>query len=225
MTNATLGFRVLDGPPRLADDLVERFRGLASPNVADAMGRFNFMDPGIVARTGRALSGRAVTALCRPGDNLMVHKALQVAQPGDIVVVSTCGNTTSAVFGGLMCEAAAASRLGGIIVDGAIRDVADLTRLAFPAFSRTVCAGGCDKDGPGEINVAISCGGTVVAPGDIVVGDGDGVAIVPYAHAAHVANLVAKLLERESARIREIRSGTLFRPDVDESLRKKGVIA
>src|SRR5262249_54027626 len=133
-------------------------------------------------------------------------------------------NTTSAVFGGLMGEAAAAKRLGGIIVDGAIRDIEDLTRLAMPAFSRTVCAGGCDKDGPGEINVPISCGGAVVAPGDIVVGDGDGAAIVAYSSAAEVFTLVTQLLERERARVTEIRSGNLFRPDVDDSLRKKGVI-
>src|SRR5262245_8824414 len=74
MSNAKLGFRVLAAPPRLPDDLVEGFRGLASPNVADAMGRFNFMDPGIVARTARPMCGRAVTVLCRPADNLMVHK-------------------------------------------------------------------------------------------------------------------------------------------------------
>jgi 4-hydroxy-4-methyl-2-oxoglutarate aldolase len=225
MANVKLGFRVVAAPARLPDDLVARFRGLASPNVADAMGRFNFMDPGIVSRTGLPLCGRAVTVNCRPADNLMVHKALQVAEPGDVVVVSTCGNTTSAVFGGLMGETAAAKGLGGILVDGAIRDVDDLTRLGMPAFSRTVCAGGCDKDGPGEINVAISCGGAVVSPGDIIVGDRDGVAIVPYAHAAEVADLVAQLIERERARIAEIHAGTLFRPDVDEALRKKGVIA
>jgi regulator of RNase E activity RraA len=155
----------------------------------------------------------------------MVHKALQVAEPGDIVVVSTCGNTTSAVFGGLMGETAAAKRLGGIVVDGAIRDVDELTRLAFPAFSRTVCPGGCDKDGPGEINVPICCGGAVVAPGDIVVGDVNGLAVVPHASAAEVLDLTLQLCERERARIAEIRSGTLFRPEIDEALRKKGVVA
>jgi regulator of RNase E activity RraA len=218
------GFRILPSPPRLADDIVEAFRGLASPNVADAMGRFNFMDPGIVSRSGLPLCGRAVTVNCRPADNLMVHKALDIAAPGDIVVVNTCGNTTSAVFGGLMCESAAAKRLGGIIVDGAIRDVDDLIRLKFPAFSRTVCPGGCDKDGPGEINVPISCGNTVVAAGDVVVGDRDGVAVVPRGEAALILDLVRQLMDRERARVAEIRGGVLFRPDVDESLRKKGVI-
>ena len=224
MTNAKLGFRLLPAPPRLADNLVERFRGFASSNVADSMGRFNFMDPGMASRSGLPLCGRAVTVNCRPADNLMVHKALQVAEPGDIVVVATGGNTTSAVFGGLMGAAAASKGIGGIVVDGAIRDVEELTRLQLPAFSRSVCPGGCDKDGPGEINVPISCGGTVVAPGDIIVGDRDGLAVVPYAHAAEVADLAAQLVEREQARSREIQSGGLFRPDVDELLRKKGVI-
>jgi 4-hydroxy-4-methyl-2-oxoglutarate aldolase len=220
-----LGFRVLNAPPRLSEDLVDCFRGLASPNLADAMGRFNFMDGGIQSRSGLPLCGLAITVRCRPADNLMVHKALQLAHAGDIIVVDTCGNTTSAVFGELMCTTAAAVHLGGIIVDGAIRDVAGITQLGVPAFSRAVCAGGCDKDGPGEINVPISCGGTVVMPGDIVVGDADGVAVIPRADAQDVLELVAQLMERETTRIAEIRAGTLFRPDVDETLRKKGAIA
>src|SRR6476661_10894366 len=97
-----LGFRIATAPPRLPDALVERFRGIAAANVADAMGRFNFMDPGILSRTGLPVCGRAVTVRCRPADNLMVHKALQIAEPGGVVVVATGGNTTSAVFGGIM---------------------------------------------------------------------------------------------------------------------------
>ena len=219
-----LGFRILPSPPRLSPDLVERFRGLASTNLADAMGRFAFMDPGIQARSGLTLCGLAVTVNCRPADNLMVHKALQVAEPGDVVVVSTCGNVTSAVFGELMCHTAVAARLGGVVVDGAIRDVEGIARLGLPAFSRAVCPGGCDKDGPGEINVPIGCGGTVVSPGDIVVGDRDGVVVVARSTAEEVLDLVGQLMERERARIAEIEAGGLFKPEIDASLRKKGVI-
>jgi len=221
---SALGFRILPAPPRLADDIVERFRGLASSNLADAMGRFSFMDPGIRSRSGFPLCGRAVTALCRPADNLMVHKALQVAEPGDIVVVSTCGNTMSAVFGELMCHTAAMKKLGGIIVDGAIRDLDGITRLGFPAFSRSVSPGGCDKDGPGEINVAISCGNTVVMPGDIIVGDDDGVAVIPRGHTAEVLARVEALMSRERDRIAEIKGGALYKAEIDDALRKKGVI-
>ena len=219
-----LGFRVLPSPPRISADILERYRGLASSNVADAMGRFGFMDAGMRSRSGFPLCGLAVTVQCRPADNLMVHKALQLAAPGEVVVVSTCGNTTSAVFGELMCHTAAAAKLGGIVVDGAIRDVDGITRLGMPAFSRTVCPGSCDKDGPGEINVPISCGATVVAPGDIVVGDADGVAVVPRASAAEVLELVAQLMDRERKRIAEIAAGGLFKAEIDETLRKKGVI-
>jgi len=224
MANATLGFRILPSPARLPSNVIEGFRGLASPNVADAMGRFNFMDAGMVSRSGVRVCGPALTVNCRPADNLMVHKALQLAERGDVIVIATGGNTVSAVFGGLMCEAASAKGIGGIVVDGALRDVEELTRLAFPAFSRAVCPGGCDKDGPGEINVPVSCGNTVVCPGDLIVGDTDGIAVVPYAHAANVLELVRQLVDRERARVNEIQSGNLFRPDVDDTLRKKGVI-
>ena len=218
------GFRILRAPPRLPAELVEKFRGMASSNLADAMGRFNFMDPAIQSRSALSLFGLAVTVNARPADNLMVHKALAVATPGDIVVVSTGGNTTSAVFGELMCHTASAAKLGGIVVDGAIRDVEGITRLGFPAFSRTVSPGSCDKDGPGEINVPISCGGTVVSPGDIVVGDDDGVAVVPARDAARVLDLVAALMDREARRIAEIKGGLLFNPDIDETLRQHGIV-
>jgi len=218
------GFRVLENPPPLDAASVDRFRGMAAANLADAMGRFNFMDPGIQSRTRLPMCGVAVTVLCRPADNLMVHKALQVAEHGQIVVVNTCGNTTSAVFGELMCNTAAAKGIGGIIVDGAIRDVDGIQRLGMPAFSRTVCPGGCDKDGPGEINVPISCGGTVVMPGDIIVGDVEGVAVIPRDRADEVYRLVGELMARETARIAEIKGGSLYKAEIDDALRKKGII-
>ena len=219
-----LGFRIRPSGLRLPAAIVSRFQGLASANVADAMGRFNFMDPGIRSRTGRPVSGPALTVVCRPGDNLMLHKALAMAAPGDVVVVATGGNVTSAVFGELMGRSAAAAAIGGLVVDGAVRDVEALTQLRFPVFSRSVCPGGCDKDGPGEINVPIACGGAAVLPGDIVVGDEDGVAVVPQADAEAVLSAVAAIADRERDRVEEIRSGKLFRADVDELLRRKGVI-
>jgi len=225
VTVGKLGFRVLASPPRLSDDLLARFAGFASATLADAMGRFNYMDEGMRSRSGLPLCGLAVTVNCRPADNLMVHKALEVAQPGDIVVVATGGSTRTAVFGDLMCRTAVARKLGGIIVDGAIRDVEGITELGFPAFSRTVSPGSCDKDGPGEVNVTISCGGTVVSPGDIVVGDADGVTVVPREHAEEVLILAAQVMERERARIKEIGQGMHIKAEINDSLRKKGVIA
>ena len=138
--------------------------------------------------------------------------------------MNTCGNLTSAVFGEMMCTTAAAKKLGGIVVDGAIRDVGGIGGLAFPAFSRSVSPGACDKDGPGEINVPVSCGGTVVLPGDIIVGDADGVVVVPRSSAEEVLALADALVSRERKRVAEILGGELYKAEIDESLRKKGVI-
>ena len=218
-----MGFRVLDAPPRLAEALVEPFRGLASSTVADAMGRFNFMTA-IEMRTGRPVCGRAVTVNCRPADNLMVHKAIDVASPGDVLVVRTGGNVTNAVFGELMARAAVARGLGGIVVDGAVRDVSGIAALGLPAFSRAVSPGACDKDGPGEINVPIACGDTVVMPGDVIVGDADGVAVVPRDQAAAVLEAAAAIVERERVRLAEIAQGKIVKPEIDAVLRRHGAI-
>lgn len=221
----TLGFRILPAPAPPDATVVAQLGAFGSANVADAMGRFNFMDPGIRARTPRRVCGVAVTVNARPADNLMVHKALEVARPGDVVVVSTGGNTTNAVFGDLMCRSAVAARLGGIVVDGAIRDVAGIEALGFAAFSRSVSPGACDKDGPGEVNVPIACGGAVVMAGDVIVGDEDGVVVVPREHVAAVLAEVVAIAAREAKRIAEIAAGGVFKPDIDETLRRKGVIA
>jgi regulator of RNase E activity RraA len=155
----------------------------------------------------------------------MVHKALEIAEAGDIIVVSTNGNTTSAVFGELMCHSAVAAKMGGIVVDGAVRDIEGITALGFPAFSRSVSPGGGDKDGPGEINVPISCGNTVVLPGDVVIGDSDGVVVVPRLDAAEVLESVEALVAREQKRIEEIRGGVVFKSEINETLKKKGVLS
>jgi regulator of RNase E activity RraA len=219
-----IGFRVFDSPARLDAELVRRLGDFPTPNLADAMGRFHFMDAGIQSRTALPLCGVAVTVMARPADNLMVHKAMEIAQPGEIIVVSTDGNTTNAVFGELMGHSAVASGFGGLVVDGAIRDVDELIALGFPVFSRTISAGGCDKDGPGEINVGVACGNTVVMPGDIIVGDSQGVVVIPQHDAAEVFKLVTELKHRERKRIEEIAAGQIFKPEIDDTLRSKGVI-
>ena len=219
-----MGFRISDAPPRPDAELVNKFRDFATPNLADAMGRFHFMDAGIQPRTGLPLCGVAVTIMTRPADNLMVHKAMEIARAGDVIVVNTGRNTTNAVFGELMGHSAVAIILGGLVVDGAIRDVEALIALKFPAFSRSISAGGCDKDGPGEINVPIVCGNIVVMPGDIVVGDAEGVVVIPQQDAQEVLSLVTALKTRETKRIEEIAAGTVFKSEIDDTLRSKGVI-
>ncbi len=218
------GFRIFSDVPRTPPELVEAFRGRRSSDVADAMGRFHFMDPGIVSRTGVPLCGVAVTVSARPGDNLMVHKAMELAGPGDVLVVSTSGCTTSAIFGEMMGTTAVAAGLGGLVVDGAIRDVEALRALGLPAYSRAVTPGACDTDGPGEINVPVSCGNTVVAPGDVVVGDEDGVVVVPREDAAAVLERLTAVEAGVGKRIAAIQAGELFKPEVDRKLRDKGVL-
>ncbi|MEQ8330994.1 MAG: RraA family protein [Longimicrobiales bacterium] len=219
-----VGFRIVTDLPRVAPEVVDGFRGRASSNVADAQGRFRFMDPGMLSRTGLALCGPAVTVNARPGDNLMVHKALEVAEAGDVVVVCTNGNTTSAIFGELMGHTAVAAGVGGMVVDGAVRDVDGLRALGLPVFARSVTPGGCDKDGPGEINVPIACGGVPVQPGDLVLGDGDGVVVVPRLDAPAVLEAVARLEAREAQRIQAIEGGEWFKAEIDETLRRRGVL-
>ncbi len=218
------GFRIFGDVPRTPAELVEAFRGKASSDVADAMGRFYAMDPGMVSRTGLPLCGVAVTVNARPGDNLMVHKAMELAQHGDVLVVCTNGCTTSAVFGDIMGTTAVTAGLGGLVVDGAIRDVEGLRALGLPTYSRAVTPGACDTDGPGEVNVPVSCGSIVVAPGDVVVGDEDGVVVVPREDAAVVLERLAAVEAGVGKRIAAIRAGELFKPEIDRTLRERGVL-
>jgi regulator of RNase E activity RraA len=218
------GFRIFSDLPRTPPELVEAFRGKSASDVSDAMGRFYAMDPGIVSRTGLPLCGVAVTVNARPGDNLMVHKAMELARTGDVLVVCTNGCTTSAIFGDIMANTAVAVGLGGLVVDGAVRDVEGLKALGLPTYSRAVTPGACDTDGPGEVNVPVSCGGVVVAPGDVVVGDADGVVVVPREDAAVVLERLAAVEAGVAKRIAAIRAGGLFKPEIDQTLRAKGVI-
>ena len=157
--------------------LVDELRGVPTALVSDALGRLvgsrglvpYHRDPGL------ALCGVALTVRVRPGDNLMVHKALTLARPGDVLVVDGSGDISHALLGGLMRLAALARGVAGVVVDGAIRDTAEWAQGELPVFARGHAHRGPSKDGPGEINVPVSCAGLAVSPGDVVVGDGDGV--------------------------------------------------
>ncbi|MES2522583.1 MAG: RraA family protein [Gemmatimonadota bacterium] len=222
-TTGRVGFRVVTHAPSSSAP-VSQFRGYSSALVADAMGRFGFMDGEIRSRSGVAVCGPVVTIATRPGDNLMVHYALEIARPGDVLVVATGGNSTHAVFGEIMCHTALARGIAGIVIDGAIRDASAIAALHFPVFSRSVCIGSCDKDGPGEIGVPISCGGVAVQPGDIVVADNDGIAVVPRGDAAHVLAAVYEVADKERAHLAALRAGELSVPAVAARLRQCGIL-
>jgi RraA family protein len=188
------GFRVRTRIDRPDPGLVEGLRRFPSPDISDVMNRLYTMAPSIgnVTPPELTLAGPAVTVKVFPGDNLMVHKALDVVQEGDIVVVDTSGSMMTAVFGDMIATKARHLGVGGFVIDGLVRDLPGITALGdLPVFARGITPIGPLHRGPGELNYPISCGGIVVHPGDVVVGDPNGVAVVPIA----VANTVLEVLE------------------------------
>jgi regulator of RNase E activity RraA len=220
-----IGFRFQTVIERADPALIAELAKYPTPNIADAMNRFRVMDPGMkAANEGDFVAGPAVTVMCAPGDNLMFHKALALAKPGDVIVGNYFGHMAGAGFGGLMARTAKKLGIAGLIIDGAMRDVEDFKELGLPAYSRTIVASGCFKDGPGEVNFPIQCGGVVVMPGDIVIASKDGIVIVPKADAAYVLEETKAIFEREAKRMKEIAAGVLFKPDIDNTLRAKKII-
>ncbi|WP_406693554.1 glycosyltransferase [Singulisphaera sp. Ch08] len=188
------GFRVRTEITRLDQDLMNEFRAFPTPDISDLLNRLYAVDPAIRCLTGdhHFLCGPALTVKVFPGDNLMVHKSLDVAQPGDIVIVDSGGSTSNAVLGDLVSAKAKHRGIAGFIVDGLIRDLPGIEELDFPVFARGTTPIGPLHRGPGEINYSICCGGKVVNPGDLIVADAAGIVVVPK-------EIAAELLERLKA--------------------------
>jgi regulator of RNase E activity RraA len=205
--------------------MLAAFGSASSAQVADAMSRLGAMDGGIrPVWPSPRIVGPAITVWCHSGDNLMLHKALSLARPGDIVVMNTQGNTVNSGFGELLATSAAKIGVKGAIVDGAVRDADALEALRLPVYARGLSASGCNKDGAGEVGAIVACGGVAVRPGDVIIADRDGVTVVPLEDAAEVAALARAQMEREQARMEEIEKGVLVRPEIDEALRKRKII-
>lgn len=188
------GFRVRANFQRLDLDLMQMFAEFTTPDISDLLNRLYAVDPGIVCLTGQhhQLCGQACTVKVFPGDNLMVHKALDVAKPGDIVVVDAHGSSMNAVLGDLISTKARHRGISGFVVDGFVRDLPDIRELDFPVFARGTTPIGPLHRGPGEINYPICCGGVVVMPGDLVVADGAGIVVIPQ-------EVASELLQRLQA--------------------------
>lgn len=223
--DGVVGFRILGPWSRPSEALLASFGEAASPQVADSMSRFGAMDSGIrpVWQSARVI-GSATTVWCHAGDNLMIHKAIAMSVPGDILVVNTQGVTSNSPFGELLATSAVKAGIRAVIVDGSVRDVEALEALRLPVYSRAICPGGCNKDGGGEIGAIIACGGVAVRPGDIIVADRDGVTVVPLEDAEAVAKASIRKVNSETARMTEINAGVLVRPEIDEQLRRLKVI-
>jgi len=168
------------------------------------------------------LAGPAFTVRTAAGDNLLVHKALDTAQRGDVVVVDACGWLDNAIIGELMATRAKQRGIAGIVIWGAIRDSAELGAGSYPVYAAGVTHRGPYKNGPGEINVPVVIGGMPVNPGDIIVGDADGLVAIPQDQAERVLASAKSILEKETASMKQIVAGTVDRSWVDKALREKG---
>ncbi|MGH3640778.1 MAG: methyltransferase, partial [Mycobacterium sp.] len=170
----------------LADGIIERFASVPAANVADAQERFGVASGLGPMWPGARLAGPALTVWTRPGDNLYVHHALDIAKPGDIIVINGHGDPTRAIIGDLIGIRAKALGIGGFVIDGAVRDADALADCEMPVFARAVTPAGPYKHGPGRLQQPVAIAGVVVGPGDIIVADADGVVVVQRADAERV---------------------------------------
>jgi RraA family protein len=196
-----IGFRVYTDVARPPRQLVDQFEGLPPANIGDCMHRSRCMHPTMryMGVLGGTLLGTAVTVRTAPGDNLLVHGAMDIAQEGDVIVVDAGGDLSHAIVGEMMALKAQQKGLRGFVIDGAMRDVAGIRALGLPMYARGATPAGPYKDGPGEVNVEISCGGVVVRPGDILVGDEDGIVVIPKEEAEAVLEAAKVFHAREVA--------------------------
>ena len=194
--------------------------------LADVAGRRGTLSGRIAALTPQMkMAGPAFTVEVRAGDNLMIHTAITLARPGDILVVDGKGDLSAALMGALMINACKQLKLGGVVLDGALRDTLELRELGFPVFAAGTNPNGPHKFSPGRINWPISCGGIAVNPGDLVVGDADGVVVVEREKAAALLPLAAKKVADEDKRMAEIRANKDLAPKwLDGALRAAGLL-
>ncbi|MBN1147100.1 MAG: hypothetical protein JXA78_07580 [Anaerolineales bacterium] len=222
--NGNIGFRVKMNIDRPAQELVNAFLNIPTAVVCDANGRWGAMEYQIKPlNPDWRFVGTAITVRARPVDNLIVSKAMAIAKPGDVLVVTNDKNTSTSVFGDHVAAIAKASGIVALVTDGIVRDRVGMLEVDLPVFCRGVRPNAPFKDGPGEINFPISCGDIPVHPGDIVIGDGDGVVIVPKADARAVVENLKVALSNEERAAANIAAGRLHPEWIDELLAEKGI--
>src|SRR5690606_34375007 len=197
-----VGPAVATSPPRADAAAVGALAGFGGATVHEAMGRTGYLGPSIrPVHLGSRIGGTAVTVLCWPGDNLMIHVAVEQCREGDVLVVTTTSPSTDGMFGELFATALQRRGVRGLVIDAGVRDVADLRTMGFPVWSAAVSAQGTVKATAGAVNVPVTLGGRQVRPGDTIVADDDGVLCVPREDVARgISAAHARSLREEEAR-------------------------
>lgn len=207
-------------------EVVEEFKKIPASNTADVMGRSSAMNPRIKlvsSPKAEMMAGPAFTVKARAGDNLLLHAALNLAEEGDVIVVSNEEDTTRSLIGEVMLSHLRYNKkVAGIIIDGPIRDINEIKDWDFPVYCTGTTPGGPYKEGPGEINVPISCGGASVNPGDIILADPDGAIVIPRKDATTVLEDAKKFQEADQNKLAAAIEGTADRSWVDRALAEKG---
>ncbi|PKC31163.1 diguanylate cyclase [Pantoea ananatis 15320] len=208
-------------------EVVKAFSKIAAANVADCMGRLCGMNPQIKLMSnpsGRIMCGVALTVKARAGDNMMLHKAMNISQPGDVIVISNEEERSRAVMGEIMFNYLQGfKKIEGIVIDGPVRDIDVLSKGTLPLYATGTTPSGPYKEGPGEVNVPVSCGGIIVNPGDIILGDRDGVIVIPKSDAHSILKKAIVLSEKDKNKAANSAAGTVNRQWVDDLLEKKDV--
>jgi 4-hydroxy-4-methyl-2-oxoglutarate aldolase len=196
--------------PRADPAVIARLGSAGVATVYEAQGRIGLLGPDIAPiQSGARIAGSAVTVESHPGDNIMIHAAVEMVGPGDVLVVAVTGPSIYAMVGDLLATSLRAHGCIGLVVDAGIRDSAELIEMAFPVWSRTIHAQGTVKAHPGSVNVAVSISGAAVDPGDVVVADDDGVVVVRRADAVAVLEATEQRLATEEATRARLESGEL----------------
>jgi len=191
-------------------DAVRALGQLGVATVHEAQGRTGLMRPYMrpIYAAAKA-AGPAITVSCQPGDNLMIHAALELCRAGDVLVVTTTSESTDGMFSELLAVSSRARGVVGLVIDAGVRDVTDITAMAFPVWAKAISAQGTVKATPGSVNIPVVCAGAIVRAGDVIVGDADGVCVVPRRTAADVARLGTERVAKEEQARERLRKGEL----------------